>query len=157
MMEYSIDLTRRGKKSPGRIIFGVVAIVFAILNITDEVFFNEEMEIMDWFSFSIYTFLGIYWIADGLGKSFEGFFGKAFIQINEDAIAIKPKICKKEQCLEWGIITSVEYRPQNFIFSRIDGSQYSIHIGEFEYEIIKEIKDSIAEIGKSKGIPVALK
>lgn len=155
-MDYTKDLLKEKKKSKFALILGILSFVFAILWITIRLLDNNFLSTFDW----IYSFLflvnGISHTSSGLGYSIERLFGKAFIKIDNQVIKLKAGAFNKEQSVAWSEISSIDYKPSNFIITKNDNSICKITMTKLEYFVIQEIKNVIDKIANDKKISINL-
>lgn len=88
----------------------------------------------------------------GLGFQAERIFGKAYLRIDNEKIAIKTGVFEKLQEIAWNEINSIEYNSNCFIIKRKNGADYKIRLSNLEYSSIQEIKVIVDRISKSKNI-----
>ena len=154
-MEYKKDLLKR-ERSRTSLLLGYALYAFAILWVIVRWRTHESITPTDWL-FIILMFLnGVSQTIYGLGYPMERLFGKAFIEIDDEAIKIKPGVFDKEQQIDWNSISSIAYKPANFILTKKDGTSLTLPLSSLEYSVIQEIKDAIAATAKSKDIPLTM-
>jgi hypothetical protein len=154
-MELNIDLleTRR-KKSLPRIILGVLCLLLASGWLATSTVLNR---LFDWLYFSAFALNGIVHIVNGLGYSFDSFFGKAYVLIDSEIISIKKSAYEKEKSVRWSEIKSIFYSHAVFNIAKTNGTTVKIHISSISFALIKEIRKTISNIAREKNIQCNLK
>ncbi len=153
-MELNIDLIPKRKRSNFFLAMGVIAIILAITYFTlrmhgDTEKFNSFLPMM------LYMFVyGIFGILNGLGYSIEKFFGSAYVQIDEERIAIKTGVWTKEQSIPWNNIKSMEYKTNWFKITDLNGISSKLILSDLEFKVLIETRDTINFIAAEKGISI---
>ncbi len=154
-MDYKKDLLKR-ERSRTSLLLGYALYAIAILWIIIRWRTHHPFTTTDWIFIVLMIQNGISQTIYGLGYPMERLFGKAFIEIDDEAIKIKPGVFDKEQQIDWNSIISIAYKPANFILTKKDGTSLTLPLSSLEYSVIQEIKDAIATTAKSKDIPVSM-
>jgi uncharacterized membrane protein len=152
-MEYVQDFLKK-KKSKYGIAFSVLFFIIAFSSIPIKLAENNSLSTFDWIYFIVFFFNGTYWLIFGLGYQVERLFGKAYVRIDNEKIAIKTGIIEKLQEIKWDEIMSINYKSSCFEIKRNNGTDYSIRLSSLEYSTIQEIKNVIKSISKNKNIEV---
>lgn len=95
---------------------------------------------------------GIIHTVEGFGFSLARLFGKAFILVDNEKIAIKIGVLAKEQNISWMDIKSISYKPIRFKVAKNDNTSFTFNLSKLDYSLIKEIKSTINAIAKEKGL-----
>jgi len=152
-MELKIDLLKGKKKAPFRIGIGIAFILLGIAILISKIVANGTSNLFDWIYSSLFAFLGISHIIEGLGAySFDRFFGKAYVLINSESITLKASVWSKKQFVNWSDVKSVDYKLNKFEIEKTDGTTMILDLSEFEYRIVIKVKQTINHIAKEKNI-----
>ena len=155
-MELKIDLLKIEKKSVFRIVLGIVFLVLFILWIIEKSKGHYlHIGFLDWVVVATMLLNGIIHTLGGFGFSISRFFGRSFIDINEQSITIKLRIFEKEQHLEWPDIKAMEYMANKYRVTKNDGTYGILDLSKMEYLLKQEAKTVIAEIAAGKEIPTS--
>jgi len=149
-MDLKIDLLKKQKKSLFRVIFGILMFSLAIIRVIK----NRDLMPFDWIYFGIFSLNGVFHFIEGVGYSFESFFGKAYILINLECISLKTSVFKKEQCINWDEIKSIDYNriSEKLRIEKTDNANVIVDFYKFGYSFNDEIKGIIDHIAKEKNI-----
>ena len=149
-MDLKIDLLKKQKKSLFRVIFGILMFSLAIIRVIK----NRDLMPFDWIYFGIFSLNGVFHFIEGVGYSFESFFGKAYILINLECISLKTSVLKKEQCINWDEIKSIDYNriSEKLRIEKTDNANVIVDFYKFGYSFNDEIKGIIDHIAKEKNI-----
>jgi hypothetical protein len=153
-MELKRDLLVVQKKSVFRIIMGILFFVISIVWVIDLVINSKTSRPFDWLFFGVFVMNGLIHSIEGFGFSLARLFGKAFILIDTDRIAIKTGVLAKEQSVYWKDIKSLSYKPIRFKIVRNDNTSMTFNLSKLDYLLIKDMKISINEIANEKGLEV---
>ncbi len=151
-MELKIDLIQYRKKSTFTLVMGIIGVVLPIMYLVAQGFKDGES------SFSLmpimaYMFVsGILQILNGLGFTWERYFGSAYVQVNNDLIAIKTGVWKKVQVFHWDKIKSLTYKTNWFEVCTSDGSTSKLLLSELEFKTLIETREAIIFIASEKGL-----
>jgi predicted permease len=151
-MELNKDLLKKEKKSVFRIILGILFFVFSIGWIVDRIINNQIIRPFDWFYFGIFALNGIVNSIEGFGFSLAKLFGKAFILIDMERIAIKTGVFDKEQNVFWNDMESIESKLNRFQVLKTDGTAHTIDFSKLDYALVQSIKATISGIANEKGL-----
>ena len=152
-MELNVDLLKvKRKKSLFRVILGILFFLIASSWIIIRLIDDEIIKPFDWICFGVFALNGVIHCAEGLGYSFESFFGKAYILINSDFISLKANVFDKNQLISWKEIKSINYKFNKFEIKKTDNTTMSVNLSKFDYILINEIKKITNSIAKKKGI-----
>jgi hypothetical protein len=151
-MDYYKNLLTQGKKSKLRIIFGFVFIIISVLWIVIRLIEENPIRIFDWFYSIIFSLNGILHIVEGCGISINSYFGKAFIQINEEEIQYKPNIRTREINVKWNKISEIHFKTNRIEIVDQNNSSIEFLYSKLGFAVIQEIKDIIIQISKNKNI-----
>jgi len=151
-MEYKKDLLKNNGKSIFRLILGIFFCAISILWIIARLADNELVRLFDWFYSGIFTLIGLTHIFGGLGISIERFFGKAYVHIDNEMIAIKLGVFEKEYKIEWEEIKSIECKSVDFTIQKLDKSSIFFPISKLDYFNVIGIKDIVSKLAESKDI-----
>ncbi len=149
-MKFEKDLLIQ--KSTTKAILGALDILVITLWILIKISIKEPFEIFDWTYLLILLSLGVLFILEGLGVPFAKIFGKAFILIDHEQISLKKSVLSKEQTILWSDIKTIEYRPNVFHFTKIDGTKEIVKLRSLAFQFNREILDFVKVIGKHKGL-----
>jgi len=155
-MDLKIDLLKKPKKSLIRVILGIFMFLFAISWIVIRVTENRSITPFDWIYAGVFSLNGVVQFIEGLGYSFERFFGKTYISINLERISLKTSVFEKKQNINWGEIKSIDYKLNKFEIKKTNNANMILSISQFDYIAINEIKKTINDIAKEKNIQVSL-
>jgi hypothetical protein len=155
-MDLKIDLLKKPKKSLFRIILGILIFLLAIGWIIIRVIKNRSVTPFDWIYSGIFSLNGVFYAIEGLGYSFERFFGKAYILINLECISLKITVYEKEQYINWDEIKSIDYKLNRFEIKKKDNTNMVLNLSRLDYISINEIKKIINDIAKEKNIQASI-
>jgi hypothetical protein len=151
-MELKIDLLPKRKRSNLTLIMGLISIAFPIIYyITSKL---EDKELSGSFlPMMVYLGLnGLNGIVTGLGYSVEKLFGSAYVQVDDERIAVKSGVWKKVQASQWSQIQSLEYKTNWFKIINLDGTTSKLLLSDLEFKVLIETKNMINAIATDKGI-----
>ncbi len=154
-MEINRDLLRKEKKSVFRIIIGILFLVISVFWIIDRKINSQIIRPFDWFYTGIFVLNGIVHSIEGFGFSLAKLFGKAFVIIDKDRIAIKTSVLDKEQKVFWIDIKSIESKLNKYQVLKTNDTNLTIDFSKFDYALAKNIKETIRGIANEKGIGVS--
>jgi len=154
-MELKRDLLVIEKKSITRIVFGILFFAISIVWIIDKKVTGQIISSFDWLLFVIFLLNGIVHTVEGFGFSLARLFGKAFILIDNEKIGIKKEVLSKEQNISWTDIKAISYKPIRFKVVKNDNTSFTFNLSKLDYSLIKEIKSTINEIAKEKGLHIS--
>ena len=153
-MELNIDLIPKRKRSNFTLAMGVIAIILTITYFIIRMQGDKEKSISQ-MPMMLYLFVyGILGILNGLGYSVEKFFGSAYVQIDEERIAVKTGVWSKEQSILWNQIKSMEYKTNWFKIINLDDSSFKLALSDLEFKVLIETKNTINLIAAEKGITI---
>jgi len=155
-MDLKIDLLKKPKKSLFRVILGILMFLLAIGWIIIRVIKNISITPFDWIYSGIFSLNGVSHVIEGLGYSFERFFGKAYILINLECISLKITVFEKEQYINWDEIKSIDYKLNKFEIKKKDDTNMVLNLSRLDYISINEIKKIINDIAKEKNIQASI-
>lgn len=153
-MELKINLLKIKGKSTFRIIFGLVFFVLSIVWLGEKILHMEIIRFFDLLLIILFALNGIVHTIEGFGISIAQLFGKAFILINKEQIAVKTKIFKKEQRLYWDNIKSLNYQLNKFHIIDNSNNTLILDTSVLDYSLLIEIKEVMAIIAREKGISI---
>ena len=142
MKDYFVDLDKK-KRSVPRMIFGVISVVFAVVwlvvNKNDLTFFN--------IIYSVFFFLsGIGHYYEGAGNYFSiKFFGKSFIELNDEVFKIKLPGRNPLLDFAWGNVKSLKVGLVNIELIDKDDKLHQVDLSKLDYEIVVELKKYLSE------------
>ena len=151
-MKFEKDLLVQ--KSNVKTILGVLDILLITLWISTKIYIEEGFNTFDMIYLISLFLLGILFIIEGRGIPLAGIFGKAFILIDEEQISIKKGVFSKEQTILWDDIKAIEYKPNYFLFTKLDDSLFPFKLRSLAFKFNREILDFIKVIGKHKGLEI---
>lgn len=149
-MELKIDLLGR-RKSLGLIILGIIWIFLGII----KPIIGEILSTLDWIIVVLFALNGIVFIIEGLGYSRSRLFGgKAYVLINSESISLKSSAFSKKQFVNWSDVKLIDCdnNLSKFKIEKTDNTTMVIDLFEFNYALVKEIKQAINSIAKEKNI-----
>ena len=151
-MELKVDISEKAKKSPFKVVLGVIYLVLACSCIGIRIIDQEGIRVSDWVFFGVFILNGIFFIIDGLGVYFEKFYSNAHILINSELISMKLSITDRKRSVYWNDIKSVDCRAEILKIEKTEGKNVLIDISELSYYLRSDIKDTICSIAKEKNI-----
>ncbi len=151
-MEYKKDLLKNNAKSIFRLILGIFFCVTSILWIIARLADNELIRLFDWFYSGIFTLIGLGHIFSGLGISVEGFFGKAFVHIDNEMVDFKLGVFEKEYKINWQEIKSIDCKSGDFTIQKLDNSSVFLPVSKLGYSTVTGIKDIMSKLAESRDI-----
>jgi hypothetical protein len=151
-MKFEKDLLVQ--KSNVKTIIGVLDILLITLWISTKIYIEEGFDTFDMIYLISLFLLGILFIIEGRGIPLAGIFGKAFILIDEEQISIKKGVFSKEHTILWDDIKAIEYKPNYFLFTKLDDSLFPFKLRSLAFKFNREILDFIKVIGKHKGLEI---
>lgn len=153
-MDLYIDLIPKRKRSNFTLAMGVIAVVLAITYFIIRMQGDKEKSISQMPMMLYLLVYGIFGILNGLGYSVEKFFGRAYFQIDEERIAIKTGVWKKEQSIPWNQIKLMEYKTNWFKITDLNGISSKLILSDLEFKVLIETRDTINFIAAEKGITI---
>lgn len=154
-MELKRDLLIIQKRSVFRIIMGILLFIISIAWIVEKEVNEHVISLLDWLVFFVFIMNGFVHTIEGFGFSLARLFGKAFILIDNDRIAIKTGVLAREQSVDWIVIESISYKPIRFKVAMKDNSSMTFNLSKLEYSLIKDIKSAINDIATEKGLEIS--
>lgn len=151
-MEYKKDLLQHHARSIFRLLLGIAFCLISILWMIARSADNEEIRLFDWFYSGIFTLIGLSHVFEGLGISIERFFGKAFVQIDNEKINIKLGVFEKEYNIAWHEIKSIECKSADITIQKLDNTTVFFSISKLDYSSITGIKEILSKLADSKDI-----
>jgi len=153
-MELKIDLLDIEKKSTFRVILGIGFLVLSAAWIITKTVQHQNPGFIDWLFISVMIFNGFSHTSGGMGYSLIKLFGQAFIDIDEQQIAIKTGVWDKEQRVAWKNIKSMEYVANKYLIRLNDGKLVIVQFSKLDYLLKMNIKDVIITLAAEKGITI---
>lgn len=153
-MELKIDLLDIEKKSTFRVILGIGFFILSAAWIITKIIQHQVTGFFDWFFISVMILNGISHTIGGMGYSINKLFGRAFINIDEQQIAIKTGVWDQEQHVAWKNIKSMEYLANKYCIRLNDGNLIIIQFSKLDYFLKMNIKDVIISLAAEKGITI---
>jgi len=153
-MEFKIDLLDIEKKSTFRVILGIGFLVLSATWIIVKIQQHQATGFIDWIFISVMIFNGGSHTIAGRGYSINKLFGQAFIDIDEQQIAIKTGVWDQEQRVAWKNIKSMEYLANQYRVRLNDGKLVIIQFSKLDYLLKMNIKDVIITLAADKGITI---
>ena len=154
-MELKRDLLVIQQKSVFRISMGILFFIISIAWIVDLAISGNSKSPFDWFFFVIFVLNGLVHSIEGFGFSLARLFGKAFILIDNERIAIKTGVLAREQSISWVDIKSISYKPIRFKVARKDDTSMTFNLSKLDYSLVKDIKNTINVIADEKGLLIS--
>ncbi|MBR8534298.1 hypothetical protein KDU71_01915 [Carboxylicivirga sediminis] len=144
-----INLVRKQPLNYLRLIAGL-----AMIGATIYLGFYSNQQRFSLLHLSIFFIAGLYYAVLGAGINPVKTFGKAFILVNQNCIAVKKSIFSKSMEAQWDSINEIQLNITAIRIKLNDGESF-----EFEYQVLDtdtthELKTRIALTAKSKGITV---
>ncbi len=155
-MNYYIDFLALNQvfSKKVRIGLGIIIIIDLTLMIVNA---NYSPPIINWITRGIlFIMLLIVIMNDFFNYNIAKLFGKAFIDINENAISMKPSILTKEQKVVWSNVESLRYDNNRLKFLLKNGKPSTIDLSKLEYKIKNDIKDAVRTIANKKNISAVI-
>lgn len=155
-MNYYIDFLALNQvfSKKVRIGLGIIIIINLTLMIVNA---NYSPPIINWITRGIlFIMLLIVIMNDFFNYNIAKLFGKAFIDINENAISMKPSILTKEQKVVWSNVESLRYDNNRLKFLLKNGKPSTIDLSKLEYKIKNDIKDAVRTIANKKNISAVI-
>jgi len=153
-MELQRDLLIIQKKSVFRMSIGILFFVISITWIVDKAYNSQIINLLDGLLLGIFVLNGFVHSIEGFGFPLARLFGKAYIQIDSERIAVKTGVLTKEQSVSWQDIKSISYKPIRYKVVKNDDTSMAFDLSKLDYSLIKEIKSAIVEIANKKGLEV---
>ena len=151
-MELNIDLIQYRKKSTFTLVMGIIWVVMPIIYLVAQSLKKEDSS-FSLMPIMVYMFVsGILQIFKGLGFTWERYFGSAYVQVNQDKIAVKTGVWKKVQLFHWDKIKSLTYKTNWFEVCTSDGSTSKLLLSELEFRTLVETREAINFIASEKGL-----
>ena len=120
-MELYIDLyKRREGKSKKRVFFGIMFFLLASSWIIVRLIENKDITAFDWIYSGVFSLNGVFHLVEGLGYSFDSFFGKAYIRFNSELILLKTSAYDKEQTINWSDIKTIDFKHNKLEIRKTD-------------------------------------
>ena len=151
-MELKVDISEKAKKSPIKVVLGILFLVLACSWIGLGIIDQEGIGAYDWVFFGVFILNGIFNIIEGFGVYFEKFYSNAHILINSELISIKQSLTDRKRVVYWDEIKSVDCRAEILKIEKTEGKNVLIDISELSYYLRSDIKDTICSIAKEKNI-----
>ena len=153
-MEINIDLIPKIKRSNFTLWMGITGVAFAGIYLLIILHESRQNWTFQWMMMIYMLVLGTKGIITGLGYSVEKFFGSAYIHIDNENIAIKPKIRTKVKSIPWDQIKCMEYKANWFKIIHLDGSSSKFSLSDLEFKVLIEARDAIMLIAAEKGVTI---
>lgn len=134
---------------------GILFFVISIIWIVGLVINDNSSRPFDWIFFVLFVLNGLIHSIEGFGFSFSRLFGKAYIDIDNEKIAIKTGVLVRAQSIAWIDIESISYKPIRFKVATKDNTSFTINLSKLDYLLIKDIKSAINKIANEKGLEVS--
>ena len=131
-------------------------LLFYVLLVTAQIYFNirTEMEALNYINIVVWTLMGIIGGVQVItGKSIHNLFGKAYITINEQFIAVKSTVFKKQQIISWKELRKLQLKPTFIKVTAKTGTIITIDFKNLEYQRVQALKDvikALIDYGKIK-------
>jgi len=143
-MEFYQDLLKPTKKIKSKLgLFLLLALL--VIMIAAQVFISVKSGMVtNWFNiifWSLYGIIALYQIITG--KRIDSLFGKAYIQITDKALKLKPSVLKKEQLIYWKNLSHLSMKPTFIKVTGQDGNTISLDFKNFEYQVVQGLKDAV--------------
>ncbi len=151
-MKFEKDLLVQ--KSTTKKILGMLALVLIVLSFGFKKYTGNAFILLDWIYITSLFLVGLLFILEGAGIPIARIFGKAYILIDEEQISMKKGVFSKKQTILWDEIKTIEYKPNYFLFTKNDNSQFPFRLKQLAFKFNREILDFIKVIGKQKGLEV---
>jgi hypothetical protein len=144
-MEFYQDLIVPVRKIKNKFLLWLLAVLLIVLMMAEiYVYIIKGRGTVDYFNAAfwiIYTL--IMFIRTITGRSVVSFFGKAYIQITDDALKLKPSVLKKEQLIYWKDLSRLSMKPTFIKVTGQDGNTISIDFKSLEYQAVQDLKDAV--------------
>lgn len=155
-MELKIDLFIKEEKSAFRVVVGVLFILVSIAWIISRNLKNQYVDAFDWFYCGILFLNGIAHILGGLGLPIIRLFGESYIRIDEQKLSVKTSILSRDRSILWDDIKRIDYKLNRFKVIKTNDTTLTLDFSKIEYAILKDAKEIITTIAKTKKVPVNL-
>lgn len=155
-MELKIDLFIKEEKSAFRVVVGVLFILVSIAWIISRNLKNQYVDAFDWFYCGILFLNGIAHILGGLGLPIIRLFGESYIRIDEQKLSVKTSVLKRDRSILWDDVKRIDYKLSRFKVIKTNDSTLTLDFSKIEYAILKDAKEIITTIAKTKKVPVNL-
>ena len=143
-MELYVNLYRkRTEKSLLRILFGIAFLLFATAWIVIRLIEDKNITPFDWIYFGFFTLNGAFHLIEGLGYSFDSFFGKAYMLINSEFILLKTSAYDKEQTISWSDIKSIGFKVNKLEIKKTDNKNRFVNLSNIDNVSINKIKETV--------------
>ena len=152
IMELEKDLLAKQKKSIFKIVLGILLIVFAGAWLFIRIAEDEKIRVFDWGYSIVFMLNGIFHIITGLGYNINGWFGKAFILINNEMISIKPQFNKKKETVYWNDIQFIDFKYHQLTIKKADNTNLKIELADLSFETKQDIKTILSKLTEDKSI-----
>jgi len=149
-MELNINLLEIHKRSWWRILLALAFIAISLIWLFAKIGNDQTISTFDWIYFSVMLLNGVFHFIWGMGYSLTKYFGKAYIFVNSEQIAIKPTISSKIQRISWNEVQSVLYKTNGFRIIKSNGSVFNLTLEELDYSHITRIKEVVKQIAESR-------
>ena len=155
-MELKINLLK-SEKSRSQVLFGIFVFLFAISWIIVIIIEkSRSITTFDWIYSGFFSLTAVSHISRGLGYPIESFFGKAYILINPKLILLKASVFKKEQCINWSEIKSIDCQYNKLKIQKTDNTKIVLALYNLNYISIQRIKKAVNGIAKEKNIEASI-
>lgn len=155
-MELKIDLFIKEEKSAFRVVVGVLFILVSIAWIISRNLKNQYVDAFDWSYCGILFLNGIAHILGGLGLPIIRLFGESYIRIDEQKLSVKTSILSRDRSILWDDIKRIDYKLNRFKVIKTNDTTLTLDFSKIEYAILKDAKEIITTIAKTKKVPVNL-
>ena len=151
-MELFIDLIHYRKKSTFTLVMGIISIALPFIYITNGLLGSKEFSAYMTPMMVYLALNGILGILQGLGYSWERFFGSAYVRVDDNQIALKTGVWKKVQAYNWDNIKSIHYKSNRFEIGSMDGTFSRLILSELEFKVLIETRNAIFQVAAQKGL-----
>ena len=140
-------------KSIARLLFGIIAIILGILWLLFQKQGNG-IHWQDWLYSGVFAMKGIHYLLSGLGLSYFILFGKAYVEFDDEIIAIKETVFQNKRQAKWKDISSIKITPLSIEIHRQQKTKITIHLSRIGFEKNIQLTNHIRKIAKEKRINI---
>lgn len=116
-------------------------------------FVKKSDNLIYWFYLVFLSSWGMVTILNSYGISLKSFFGKAYIDIDDNEIVIKATTAEKEFRINWSQVRKIEFTYNGILFSEKDGNLQRVKYSEFmKSDYRRQIEEMLREIADRKAI-----
>jgi hypothetical protein len=151
-MELKKDLLQLERGSKFQRIYGIFVLLIVIFSVIYTSLGYEDFTIMSCIQIVTLLIMGIMFVIQGFGLSPERLLGKAYVDINEQHIALKLGVFTKEQIVYWKDIKSIDYNFNKYHIVNVKDETSTLDLSRLEFLLKKEIKSVIKQIADKKGL-----